>query len=191
MTILMPKTGMILRPPERHVRPLRQEPLIFLEGPIQGAPDWQAEAIGWLQENHPAIHIASPRSPMWEKSLSSEEAAVLFDIQQDWEHDYINYALNHGVALLWGEKEEVHHPERAYAQTSRVELGVTLISAVIRQRAGFGKYGPVRFAVGLDPVFSNRNYISKMLSKRFCLPVHSTLENTLEAAIDIIDECMK
>ena len=183
-------TGMVLRPPERHTRPLRQEPLIFLAGPIQGAPDWQATAIGWLQKHHPLLHIASPRSLMWETSLFPEERERLFDIQQEWEHDYIDYALDRGVVLFWLAKEAVHHCDRAYAQTSRFELGFALGNALVRQRAGFKRLAPVRVAVGADKDFSNRNYLTKTMSKRFGLPMHATLEDTLEAAVDIVDACM-
>lgn len=35
-------------------------PLIFLGGPIQGAPDWQSRAIEHIQKSAPDINIASP-----------------------------------------------------------------------------------------------------------------------------------
>ena len=36
-------------------------PVIFLAGPIQGAPLWQDQAITLLSTMAPHIHIASPR----------------------------------------------------------------------------------------------------------------------------------
>jgi hypothetical protein len=35
-------------------------PLVFLAGPIQGAPDWQAEAARWFTERAPGVSVASP-----------------------------------------------------------------------------------------------------------------------------------
>jgi hypothetical protein len=38
-------------------------PLVFLAGPIQGAPHWQAEAINWFAEHALALAVASPHRP--------------------------------------------------------------------------------------------------------------------------------
>lgn len=36
-------------------------PVVFLAGPIQGAPDWQAAAIEWFATHNSALCVASPR----------------------------------------------------------------------------------------------------------------------------------
>ncbi len=50
--------GLVFQPPE--IAEV-DGPLIFLAGPIQGAPDWQSEAISIIHDIDPAIAIASPR----------------------------------------------------------------------------------------------------------------------------------
>jgi hypothetical protein len=53
-------------------------PLVFLAGPIQGAPHWQADAIRWFAEYAPTISVASPRRV--DRSREFDYAA-----QVDWE----------------------------------------------------------------------------------------------------------
>ncbi len=36
-------------------------PLVFLAGPVEGAVNWQAEALGRLGEHDPALAVANPR----------------------------------------------------------------------------------------------------------------------------------
>lgn len=36
-------------------------PLVFLAGPIQGAPRWQVDAVRWFTEHAPLISVTSPR----------------------------------------------------------------------------------------------------------------------------------
>lgn len=43
---------------------VQDTPVVFLAGPIQGAPQWQAEAIYFLQKLAPEIYIACPRYPV-------------------------------------------------------------------------------------------------------------------------------
>src|SRR5215475_9004104 len=91
-------------------------PVIFLAGPIQGAGDWQAEASTIILARRPGVVIASPRRAY----LPGE-----FDYgkQVDWETHHLRRAAKNGVILFWLAREVEPVPARAYAQTSRFELG--------------------------------------------------------------------
>ncbi|AMV27610.1 hypothetical protein VT84_24625 [Gemmata sp. SH-PL17] len=104
--------GAVLLPPT--ITPI-DGPLVFLAGPIQGAPDWQSEAIRWFAEHAPTISVASPRRPG--PRISSDYVA-----QVDWETHHLRRAAGHGVILFWLACEAVNVPGRVYAQTSRFEL---------------------------------------------------------------------
>src|SRR3989344_8192202 len=95
-------------------------PIIFLAGPIQGAYDWQSDAIKLIQRNSPYLHIANPRRPGEAKGNFSEKD---YGEQVDWETYYLRRAAKDGAIMFWLAKEFVHKCERAYAQTSRFELG--------------------------------------------------------------------
>src|SRR5574341_2444029 len=88
--------------------------LIYLDGPIQGATDWQDEAIEILDEFAPDVHVASPRSPSF---------AGKFEDQLAWDLEHIERAARDGVILFWLPKEIHHRCNRAYAQQARFELG--------------------------------------------------------------------
>ena len=91
--------------------------------------------------------------------------------------------------LFWGAQEAVHRCGRAYAQTTRVELGISTVAAVMRKGAGFGQErNMARIAVGLAPQFSNRTYLTQTLTEEFGIAVEDTLEATLEDAVEIIDQ---
>ncbi len=49
----------LLRPPENKL--LTGEQIVFLAGPIQGAPDWQSELGNSLLTSDSNIYVASPR----------------------------------------------------------------------------------------------------------------------------------
>ena len=54
------KHGHVIRPLER--TEASEEPWVFLAGPIQGAADWQAQAIELLRATDPMLNIANPRT---------------------------------------------------------------------------------------------------------------------------------
>lgn len=73
-------------------------PLIFLAGPIRGAPDWQKEATEILKKLTLDIHIASPRRPIKSDDEFTEKD---YHEQVEWEHHYLDYAAKHGLILFW------------------------------------------------------------------------------------------
>src|SRR5437763_86015 len=102
-------------------------PVIFLAGPIQGAQDWQAEAARLIGDR---VHVANPRRPVF--------PADAFGEQVEWESRWLARAK---AILFWLAAEHEHRCDRAYAQTTRFQLGewITRASArvVIGSNAAF------------------------------------------------------
>ncbi len=142
-------------------------PLIFLAGPIQSATDWQARADALLRSWSADINVANPRSPPpWHGD---------YDRQTAWEHRYLERARTCGCVLFWLAKEDSHDCSRAYAQTTRFELGWHFWCHV---RDG------APLAVGIEPGFSNERYIRLTLGMYAPdIAVRSTLEETCLDAI--------
>lgn len=121
-------------------------PLVFLAGPIQGAPNWQAEAIQWFARHAPALVVASPRRPgPFDRSPAFDYAA-----QVDWETHHLRRAAEDGVILFWLAREAQSVPGRAYAQTTRFELAEWKVR---HERDG------VRLVVGIEDGFSGARYV--------------------------------
>lgn len=147
---------MIYCPPEF---PRASEPLIFLAGPIQGAPDWHSKAIGLL-DGYP---IASPKRP-------DDSWKFDFEAQVDWESKCLEQAARTGCILFWLAKEETHHPDRAYAQTTRFELA----EWITRKR--------YRVVIGIEPGFSGERYIRHRMLDHSNWHIFGTLEETCQEA---------
>lgn len=94
-------------------RSISTPPLVFLAGPIQGAPDWQAEAVAMFRKEE--IATANPRCLDFKPEY--------FKHQVEWETAYLYHARARGVILFWIPKEAEHIEGRQYAQTTRFELG--------------------------------------------------------------------
>ena len=143
-------------------------PVIFLAGPIQGAPDWQSQAIAIIREIAPWINIASPRRDYFDEDCVYEE-------QVDWETHYLRRAAENGLILFWLAKEAHHVCERAYAQTSRFELGEWKV---------WHEKDKVRLVVGLEEGFTNSRYIVRRLSQDCpSVPILGSLTETCIWAI--------
>jgi hypothetical protein len=153
-------------------------PLIFLAGPIQGAPLWHNEAISIIRKLDKRIHIASPRRRKLKRS--TEFTDKMRNKQVDWETRYLNRAAENGVIIFWLAKEHRHIRTRAYAQTSRFELGEW------KERSRWTK---AKLVVGIQEGFTNARYIRRRLAQE-CpdIPIMDTLEATCNAAIRLIRE---
>ena len=145
--------------------------IVFLAGPIQGAPDWQAEAISVFTSLKPDITIASPRRETFE--------GVSYDEQVDWETDNLRRAGRSGVIMFWLAKEQEHLPDRAYAQTSRAELFEWKIR---HERDGS------KIVIGVQEGFSGAKYIRKRFGQD-CpdVPVLSSLEETCKKVLEMLE----
>ncbi len=146
-------------------------PVLFLAGPIQGASDWQSEAIGLLREMAPGLHIACPRR-------DSADGTFDYDRQVDWETNYLRLSAERGVILFWLAREVVSVPGRAYAQTSRFELAEWKVR---HERDG------ARLVVGIEDGFSGARYIRKRFTQDCpSVPLLGSLEETCRSAVERI-----
>lgn len=140
-------------------------PFIFLAGPIKSVNNWQDEAIGLFDKLLvlDAV-IATPRS----KILPLND----FNNQIDWETKYLNLAGKTGVILFWLANEQTHFCERAFAQTTRFELGEWLAKS---------KTNGASIVVGIDTNFSGAGYLSHRIRENYS---HVPLVHTLKDAIN-------
>jgi hypothetical protein len=149
-----------------------ERPLIFLAGPIQGAADWQQEAIATLIAAAPDLDVASPRR---HGASEGEFGEQMYMEQVDWEHDHLAIAAKRGVTLFWLAKEAYHVPGRSYAQTTRFELG----EAVTLHRLTGS-----RVVVGIEDGFTNARYLRRTIGKKAPgIPLCASLDETCRAAI--------
>lgn len=146
-------------------------PVIFLAGPIQGAPDWQKEAIAYFQEHAPDIHIASPRR----EYLDGE---FVYAKQVDWESHFLKRASENGVVLFYLANEAKAVSGRAYAQTSRFELGEWTVKH---------QWWKTNLVIGIEEGFTNARYIKRRVSQD-CpnVPILTDLAGTCQAAINLV-----
>ncbi|MAH47605.1 hypothetical protein CMI37_17420 [Candidatus Pacearchaeota archaeon] len=161
-----------------------QGPLIFLGGPIQGAPYWHNNAIQMIQNNSEKIDIASPSrrvdkiyldaNPTSFRNSSNQEGWE----QVDWETFHLNQASKNGCILFWLPLEVQHYCDRPYAQTSRVEIGEWKTKHL---------ENGCNLVIGFQPDFSGEHYLRYRLTKE-CpdIPICSSLEETCLAAIKSI-----
>jgi hypothetical protein len=146
-------------------------PIIFLAGPIQGAYDWQKEAIEIISALNKELTIALPRKEYLDKEF-------IYEKQVDWETHHLNLAAKNGVILFWLAKEDKVVPGRAYAQTSRFELG---------EWKARSQLGLAKLVVGIEDGFSNSRYIRRRLMQDCpSVPVSESLEETCTNAVKLI-----
>ena len=172
---------MLLLPPERLDE--RSTLTIFLAGPVQGADDWQQQAISLIHKKVPELIIASPRRKTDVKYQKGDFPVKMYNEQVDWETVNLRLAGTDGVVMFWLAKEYQHRCDRAYSQTSRFELGEW---KVWHQVTG------IDLVVGIEEGFTNRRYIRRRFSQD-CpkVPIFSTLEETCYKTIEIAREKLK
>jgi len=149
-----------------------EAPLIFLAGPIQGAPDWQEQASDIIAVLDPEIVIANPRQPL---ELADGLQGQDFYDQVDWETHYLRQAGKRGVIMFWLAKEAEHNCGRAYAQTSRFELG---------EWKEYHRRDSSIVVIGIEPGFTNERYLRHRLGQD-CpeIAIFNTLEQTCRLAV--------
>lgn len=146
-------------------------PVVFLAGPIQGAPPWQVVAIRHLHELMPELHVANPRR---DRTAGDVEYAA----QVDWETHHLRRAAAGGAILFWLAREQTHFCERAYAQTTRFELAEWKVR---HERDG------TKLVVGIDDGFTGGRYIRRRLAQDCpAVPVCDSLRAACEAAVRLI-----
>jgi hypothetical protein len=131
-------------------------PVIFLAGPIQGAADWQAEAIKYLSKSDQKFVIASPRRSDYDINSDAQYAE-----QVDWESHWLDIAGDcQGVILFWCAKEAEHNCARSYAQTTRAEYGEWVLG-----KKAEGQPGAVRVAIGIEKGYTGAKYYRHRLKR--------------------------
>lgn len=137
--------------------------IIFLAGPIQGAPDWQAEAIRIIHELDEGLVVASPRKEY-------PAGTFVYEKQVDWETHYLRQAAKFGTIMFWLAAQAEETPGRAYAQTSRFELG---------EWKNEYQHNGTRLVMGIEEGFGNARYIRRRLNQD-CpdVPVLDSLPDT-------------
>lgn len=144
------------------------EPLFFLAGPIQGAPDWQKEAVQIIDDYRPSptTHIANPRREYLDDGFNYKE-------QVTWEDRARMRAARRGALIFWLAEQDPEQPYekgRPYAQTTRFEFGEVI---------GWLHFDPtIRVALGIDPGYSGSVNYYRHQAKRYTIPVHDTLSGT-------------
>ena len=163
----------VLRPPT--FTPFKG-PILFLAGPIQGAADWQHEAIKWFRrQQHGDFSIASPRRIGRESQKFGNRK---FASQVGWESHHLRLAAEQGVVMFWLAREENHCCYRAFAQTSRFEIAEWMVRAQLSR---------VRLVVGIDPKFSGRRYLLQRFAEACpAIPILDSLETTCSLAHRLI-----
>lgn len=152
-------------------------PLVFLAGPITGAPDWQSTAIALIREADADLFVASPRRAVTNDGDFTED---MYIEQVEWEHRHLARAAEHGVTLFWLAKESRHVCDRSYAQTTRFELGEAV---TVHRLTG------AKVVVGIEKGFTNERYLRKTIpAKMPGIPLFDSLEETCAAAVRLARE---
>ncbi len=152
------------------------KPLIFLAGPIRGAPKWHQEAIDYLSSKEDEIMIVSPHRPGGIK-ISSER----FSRQREWELHYLDVASKMGAVMFWLPGEAEHYCNKSYGAMTRLELG-EMIASYKTDRS-------LHFCIGTDGKFSEFDTI-KVDMKEYApyKKIFSSLEETCDEALIIVDQ---
>lgn len=148
------------------------EPLIFLGGPIQGSRDWQSQAIEIIHANLSEVLIANPRRDYL-------DGKFIYEDQVNWETYYLRQAGEKrqgqgGVILFYLAKEMEVVPGRAYAQTSRFEIGEWIT---------WHRFQKAELVVGIESGFSGARYIRQRLGEYPEIQIQTSLEGTCLEAV--------
>ena len=156
------------------------EKLIFLAGPIIGAPFWQDSAIDIIQGLDSEINIACPtphenvNKRHWKDNPLEVRDFVRYANdwpEVEWQERYINQAREGGCLLFWLPRQEDFDTDYNYARTTRSEIAEQL-------------YLPGNLVVGNDHAFQGADYIRYKLRKhRPETVICDTLEQTCREAV--------
>lgn len=149
------------------------EPIIFLAGPIQGAPDWQSEAADLIHDIDSAVVVACPRKDY-------PDGTFVYERQVDWETHYLRRAGETGVIGFWLAAQAEETPGRAYAQTTRFELAEWKMHH---------QYEGTEITIGIEEGFGNARYIRRRFAQD-CpdVKIADTLEELCQNAVDLLHD---
>ncbi len=164
--------------PPRWFQTGKREPVNFLAGPIQGAPDWQAVASEQIKQFIPGRgwHIANPRRPFLDPLFD-------YDHQVRWEKRYLKRAARCGSLIFWFAAQDETQPypkERVYAKTTHKEF---------HRAIGWLDFdSAVKLSIGIEPAYledprNDTNYLLHTIREFPSLRIHDTLEETVDHAL--------
>jgi len=147
--------------------------LIFIAGPIQGAPDWQTEAARTIHDADSGIVVASPRKEY-------EPGTFKYELQVDWETALLCKAGEMGIVAFWLARQTILTPDRAYAQTSRFELAEWMMRHI---------YEGAKLTIGIEEGFGNERYIRRRFGQevpdvKIAVSLFDTCKNAIELLSD-------
>lgn len=165
-------------------------PLIFLAGPVRGGGDWQYQAYTEIEQQLDHFEVAIPMRyekdypghPLLGKQAPSTSGSPVFPRQLAWENYYMRRASKHGCLMFWLAFESEEHPHpgpEPFAMDSRREIG---------KWTAYLEHNPeLKVVVGADPRFYGLDQIQRELNDTLGdglhFPIHSTLEDTVRAAV--------
>jgi len=142
-------------------------PLVYLNGPIQGVDNWQAEAIAILGDLAPDLHVASARG----RNFTGGP-----ELHMMWEQAFAERAARDGVVLFWLARETRHRCDRTFAAQQRFELG---------EWAAKASAGLARLVVGIERGFTGGPYLHRRLTLSYPqVPVCRTLRQACAVAAE-------
>lgn len=155
-------------------------PLVFLAGPVQGAPDWQSLMAQEIFDARPDVAVASPRRrPEDETSFNPEEQVL-------WEHESLLRARRFGTIGIWWAAQDLsdasYRQGRAYAQTTRIEEGMTF---------GWHEFRPgfvpvIGFDSEYGPNGGGSESYSRIMANILNIPVHDSIDDFTNALMKSI-----
>ena len=160
---------LVVQPPEIVDTP---DNIIFLAGPIQGAPEWQTVAANLIHDIDTSVVVASPR-----KNYAPGE--FVYPRQVDWETHFLRRAGRTGVVAFWLAAQTIETPGRAYAHTSRFELAEWKMKH---------EFEGSRLTVGIEESFGNARYIRRRFSQDAPdVKITDSLKEMCENAVELLN----
>lgn len=154
-------------------------PLVFLAGPVQGAPDWQTRFASQILSSETGA-VASPRR--------TSEDQVRFDANEQvaWEHAALERARSFGVLAFWlaaqNLDDKTYPAGRAYAQTTRLEIGKAL---------GWKQFQPdLPIIIGFDPEYTTNGGGSEGYIRREAAMANIAIYHSDDKFVDAIMSIM-
>lgn len=163
--------------------PVSGGPVIFLAGPISGAPMWQREAFDLIASRCPDAVVVSPRRfhSVEHYRYRPTDSLTGFHRQRAWERHYMDMAAVRGCVLFWLPAPASPLDGLVYGATTRYELGLWTARCHADPSLGL--------VVGTDGGFPTVHTIAYDLECELDgYQLETTLEGTVEAAVTLARE---
>ncbi len=170
---------------------LGNEPLLFLAGPIKGAPKWQDKSVEIIHSINEKIYIISPRSKLRKEYQDERTITSLpdFTYQLDFERNYLKLASEspNRAIMFWLPRQSETMPinfatgfPKPYARDTRPETaGWSWKLLEYNPNANVIVGGEENFD-GFDVI--RRNFLAVKPDMKF----YSTLEETCQEATKLV-----